>query len=92
MQTEVKIALIGTDIDFLLTENELDNINELCVALKPLKLAINPLSIRDTDLLYSEIVIEFTKKNLMKLNHPKYTHTTSIIELLKEETLLQFIL
>ena len=55
-------------IEFPLTKNELDN--ELCIALKPLKLSINALSKGDTDLLYYEILIVFTRKKLDEANTP----------------------
>ena len=70
VQKEIKIALISKNIDFPLSKDELDKVNNLCVALKPLKLAIEAFSKQDADLLSSEIVIQFIRKKLDKANTP----------------------
>ena len=66
---EIKIALISKNINFPLSKDELDKDNH-CVALKPLKLAIEALSKRDVDLLSFEILIQFIRKKLDEANAP----------------------
>ena len=78
VQKEIKIALISKNIYFLLSRDELDKVNNLCVALKPLKLAIEAFSKRDADLLSSEIVIQFIRKKLDEAN-------TLISQLVKQQ-------
>ena len=70
IQKEIKIALITKNIDLPLSRDELDEVNNLCVALKPLKLGIEAFSKRDVDLLSSEIVIQFIRKKLDEANTP----------------------
>ena len=68
VEKEIKIALFSKNMDFLLSRD--DKVNNLCVALKPVKLAIEAFSKQDADLLSSEIVIQFIRKKLDEANTP----------------------
>ena len=43
LRKEIKMACTSANLEFLLSDTELEKVNELCIALTPLKLAIeNP--------------------------------------------------
>lgn len=64
LRKEIKMALAQLDIQFDLSEEELNKINEMCEALGPFKVAVDALSSEKADLLLSEKIIGFVLKKL----------------------------
>ena len=69
---------------FSVSENDLEEINELCLALKPLKLAIENLSKQDATLLYADQVLQFV---ISKLDQQNSDISQAIKEAFKRQVL-----
>ena len=65
---EIKMACTSANLEFSLSENELQKVNELCNALPPLKLAVENLSKQDATLLYADQMLQFVITKLSQQN------------------------
>ena len=77
LRTEVKMACVAAGLNFTLSDQDLEKINELSYALTTLEFAIKMLSKTDADLLYAEQMSQFV---ILKLDE----QNSQISQVLKE--------
>ena len=68
LRTEVKMACVAAGLNFTLSDQDLEKINELSYALTTLEFAIKMLSKTDADLLYAEQMSQFVILKLDEQN------------------------
>ena len=67
LKKEIKMAMVQLHVPFDLSEKEVKEINEMCEALAPFKVAVDAFASKDAEILLSEKIIAFVLKKLGEL-------------------------